>query len=277
MVVKSATKKKLMDLGIEEEYAHKLADDKKWDDVKVLSPGQIAQICGIDSGTSQRIHEIMINSTKSARAAANATQKTIVRRRTVPRARRMKRSLPLEEYSRENKVTQLQRDIDTDDEIFIELSKASESTSSSLTPLMIHELSQGIRERGESKISSANAKKIVTAASKSVDDAKAVPHEAVGITTAQSIGEPGTQMTMRTFHYAGVATVNVTQGLPRIIEIVDARKVPKTPTMIIYLDEENSKGKPLRTNEKLVRDIAASIETTTATDIATIDVDVAQL
>ena len=52
MVVKSATKKKLMDLGIEEEYAHKLADDRKWDDVKGLSPGQIAQICGIDSGTS---------------------------------------------------------------------------------------------------------------------------------------------------------------------------------------------------------------------------------
>ncbi len=38
-------------------------------------------------------------------------------------------------------------------------------------------------------------------------------------------------MTMRTFHYAGVATVNVTQGLPRIIEIVDARKTPETPTM----------------------------------------------
>ena len=46
MVVKSATKKKLMDLGIEEEYAHKLADDKKWDDVKVLTSSQIAQICG---------------------------------------------------------------------------------------------------------------------------------------------------------------------------------------------------------------------------------------
>ena len=51
MVVKSATKKKLMDLQIDEEYAHKLADDRKWDDVKVLTPGQIAQICGIDSGT----------------------------------------------------------------------------------------------------------------------------------------------------------------------------------------------------------------------------------
>ena len=51
MVVKSATKKKLMDLGIEEEYADKLADDKKWDDVKVLTSSQIAQICGTDSGT----------------------------------------------------------------------------------------------------------------------------------------------------------------------------------------------------------------------------------
>ena len=83
-------------------------------------------------------------------------------------------------------------------------------------------------------------------------------------------------MTMRTFHYAGVATVNVTQGLPRVIEIVDARKVPKTPTMLVYLDENDSKGKPLRTNEKKVQAIAAAIETTTTRDIASIDVDVAQ-
>ena len=41
---------------------------------------------------------------------------------------------------------------------------------------------------------------------------------------AQSVGEPGTQMTMRTFHYAGVMELNVTLGLPRLIEIVDARK-----------------------------------------------------
>ena len=59
MVVKSATKKKLMDLGIEEEYAHKLADDKKWDDVKVLTSSQIAQICGTDSGTATKIFEVM--------------------------------------------------------------------------------------------------------------------------------------------------------------------------------------------------------------------------
>ncbi|WP_442919578.1 DNA-directed RNA polymerase subunit A'' [Methanoculleus sp.] len=64
------------------------------------------------------------------------------------------------------------------------------------------------------------------------------PCEAVGIVAAQSIGEPGTQMTMRTFHYAGVAEINVTLGLPRLIEIMDARREPSTPTMAIYLQDD---------------------------------------
>ncbi len=46
-------------------------------------------------------------------------------------------------------------------------------------------------------------------------------------------------MTLNTFHYAGVAEINVTLGLPRIIEIVDARKNPSTPIMTVYLDEEH--------------------------------------
>ena len=134
MVVKSATKKKLMDLGIEEEYAHKLADDRKWDDVKGLSPGQIAQICGIDSGTSQKIHDVMAASAKSSRASTANTEKTIVRRRTVSRTRRMKRSLPLQEYDYDTKMKQLIRDIDSDDAMFLQLSKAAESSGSSMTP-----------------------------------------------------------------------------------------------------------------------------------------------
>ncbi len=64
------------------------------------------------------------------------------------------------------------------------------------------------------------------------------PCEAVGVVAAQSIGEPGTQMTMRTFHYAGVAEINVTLGLPRLIEIMDARREPSTPTMAIYLQDD---------------------------------------
>ena len=95
------------------------------------------------------------------------------------------------------------------------------------------------------------------------------PYEAAGIITAQSIGEPGTQMTMA-FHYAGVATVNVTQGLPRIIEIVDARKVPNTPTMTIRLQGDNSQS------ADAAKKLAAAIEITTTVNIADIDTDVAQ-
>jgi DNA-directed RNA polymerase subunit A" len=66
------------------------------------------------------------------------------------------------------------------------------------------------------------------------------PGEAVGTVAAQSIGEPGTQMTLRTFHYAGVAELSVTQGLPRLIEIVDARNNPSTPTMRVHLTSAKS-------------------------------------
>ena len=69
------------------------------------------------------------------------------------------------------------------------------------------------------------------------------PGEAIGVISAQSIGEPGTQMTMRSFHFAGVAELNVTLGLPRIIEVLDARKIPSTPTMHIFLKSPYNKDK----------------------------------
>ena len=59
------------------------------------------------------------------------------------------------------------------------------------------------------------------------------PGEAIGIITAQSISEPATQMTMRTYHFAGSAGIQVTLGLPRMIEIFDAKKEPDTPMMTI--------------------------------------------
>ena len=68
------------------------------------------------------------------------------------------------------------------------------------------------------------------------------PGEPIGTVAAQSIGEPGTQMTLRTFHYAGVQEFSVTQGLPRLIEIVDARKIPTTPIMHIFLEPEYAKN-----------------------------------
>ena len=81
-----------------------------------------------------------------------------------------------------------------------------------------------------------------------------VPGEPVGTVAAQSIGEPGTQMTLRTFHYAGVSEFSVTQGLPRLIEIVDARRNPSTPIMSIFLDEDH------RFDKKKARFVHSQIE-----------------
>ena len=97
------------------------------------------------------------------------------------------------------------------------------------------------------------------------------PSEACGIVGAQSIGEPGTQMTMRTFHYAGVAEINVTLGLPRLIEIVDARSIPSTPMMNIYLRDE------YRLNSDLAKEVANQIEITRLNSIADIETDLTNL
>lgn len=64
------------------------------------------------------------------------------------------------------------------------------------------------------------------------------PGESIGIVAAQSLSEPATQLTMETYHEAGGAQVSLTAGLPRLIEIVDARREPKTPAMDVHLKEE---------------------------------------
>jgi len=87
--------------------------------------------------------------------------------------------------------------------------------------------------------------------------------EPVGTVAAQSIGEPGTQMTLRTFHYAGVAELAVPLGLPRLMEIIDARKEPAHPMMEIYLDEKHKKDLSSaekimnKLKEKFLRDICS--------------------
>ena len=65
------------------------------------------------------------------------------------------------------------------------------------------------------------------------------PYEAIGVITAQSVGERATQMTLNTFHYAGVATESV-EGLPRIIEILDAKKNLEMPQMRLFLSKGTS-------------------------------------
>jgi len=79
--------------------------------------------------------------------------------------------------------------------------------------------------------------------------------EAIGIVTAQSFGEPSTQMALNTFHFAGVSEMQVTSGLPRLIEIFDARRTPSTPSMEIYLDKEYDNEKDAKTIAEKIQEI----------------------
>lgn len=128
-----------------------------------------------------------------------------------------------------------------------------------LTPLLVKKLKS---ELTKAKLTREGVDQAVSLTLENYKKALVEPGEAVGIVAAQSMGEPGTQMTLRTFHYAGVREQNVTLGLPRLIEIVDARRTPSTPIMTIHLDREHRKSKEKAT------EIARNIICTNVEDIA---------
>jgi DNA-directed RNA polymerase subunit A" len=94
------------------------------------------------------------------------------------------------------------------------------------------------------------------------------PGEAVGTIAAQSIGEPGTQMTLRTFHYAGVVELSVPLGLPRLIEIIDSKRTPKNSIMTIFLEKKHSKDK------KYAENLAKNLHERFLCDACKISIDV---
>ncbi|KYK54642.1 RNA polymerase II largest subunit [Drechmeria coniospora] len=78
------------------------------------------------------------------------------------------------------------------------------------------------------------------------------PGEMVGVLAAQSIGEPATQMTLNTFHFAGVSSKNVTLGVPRLKEILNLAKDIKTPSMAVYLSTFLAKQEEAKTLRSMV-------------------------
>lgn len=122
-----------------------------------------------------------------------------------------------------------------------------------------HKLNPKLLEELES-VPSAKLKKAAQQVTAEYTDAQINPGESVGLICAESIGEQGTQMTLDTFHFAGVAEMNVTTGLPRLIEILDGRKVVKTPMMEIFLKHPYNKGKE-------VEQIVNKIKETTVGDL----------
>jgi DNA-directed RNA polymerase subunit A" len=247
-----------------------LANDRKWDEVKVLSAQDIAKICETDSDQAAKIlAQIEGASRKSSDGDSDGggpTTKITLRK---SRSRRVKADVDLQGYDEGRKMQSLRSEF-ADDPVYIALEKAADKAGLQLTVRILDDLTDAVLKRGKKKLTAAQAGKVIARAETELAKSRIDPFEAAGIVTAQSLGEPGTQMTMRTFHYAGVATVNVTQGLPRIIEIVDARKVPNTPTMKIYLTDG------IKATAEDAQKLAASLEVTTTVNIATIETDVAQ-
>ena len=126
-----------------------------------------------------------------------------------------------------------------------------------------------VEDRGPITVEQAN--EIAQATESRYIDTRVDPLDPVGTVSAQSIGEPGTQMTMNTFHYAGVAEIDVTQGLPRLIELVDARKTPDTPMMTVYLDEEYA------TDRERAHEVVWSIESTKILSLGDVSTNVADM
>lgn len=143
-------------------------------------------------------------------------------------------------------------------------------TNTTLARIIINREGEGV-DNPSRVVTDEQYEKILAQMVKEYKHTRIEPCEAVGVVAAQSIGEPGTQMTMRTFHYAGVAEINVTLGLPRLIEIMDARKEPSTPTMTIYLREGYA------TDRDKARQVSWQIEAAPLQEFGDITTDMANM
>lgn len=110
------------------------------------------------------------------------------------------------------------------------------------------------------KISPRTLREFIRQCLEKYEKAKVEPGSAVGAVGAQSIGEPGTQMTLKTFHFAGVASMNITLGVPRIKEIINASKVISTPIITCKLVNN--------TDERSARIVKGRIEKTYLKDVS---------
>ena len=129
---------------------------------------------------------------------------------------------------------------------------------------MLEDIKEFAQQRGLSK---KEAEALIKEAEKYYEEHRVDPWEAVGVITSQSLGEPATQATLRTFHMAGSAEVSVASGMDRILEIADGLKKIATPVMYVYLNP------PYNKDEKKARELARSLEEIIISDVAEVKED----
>ena len=236
-----ATANALIKRGLSKKLAEKLAKKYTLEELKKLSDSKIKKEFGKDA--EKILKALGRKVRKEKKAAKKVTEKTKEKKREVKKERVGK------------------------EEIKEKIIKIINARKEYLPLVVIEEIAEKVAKNNLID----KLEKIVEKAIEEYNKHLMDPYEACGMVAAQSIGEPGTQMTMRTFHYAGVAEINVTLGLPRLIEIVDARKDPSTPMMTVYL--EGVYG----INKEKAKEIANKIEITRLINVAEIETDISNM
>jgi len=248
-MAKKDTLKALVSRNISEEVAELLLT--KYNTLSAISAASAEEL--VEMGLSE----------EAAESTLSKIGKRTVRTAAAPAAKAKKavqepKSEPMEEVFHERVFTPAE----------IKLKKIADGMGASLPMKIITDIANVI-ERAD--LSNEIYEKLVATANRMYTSHLMDRNESTGVMAAHSLGEPGTQMNMRTFHYAGVANINVTQGLPRLIEIVDARRVPSTPSMVIPLTGIAAE------DESVARHVASEIEVTSLLDIASVETDITNM
>ena len=254
-MAKKDTLKALINRGISDETAEKLLT--KFNTLKSISDADPAEIVALGIDEAEAAEVIAKIGKTSSRSSSQAPKKAkevedVVVERMEPVVKR--------------------RQISEDEQKLIDI---CEEKGYEIPLKVITGIAARIKDKD---VPQEKIQQLIDVAARMCESHRMDSNESVGIMAAQSIGEPGTQMNMRTFHYAGVANINVTQGLPSLIEIVDARRSPSTPSMVIPLCQEIVEGgRKVTVDEGIARRISYDIEMTMLSNIATIETDIANM
>ena len=243
----------LINRGISEETAEKLLS--KYSTIKSVSEADVADIVALGIDEAEAADVVA----KVGKRTASKTSTT-----TVKKAKKETVEEAIEVLEPIHKV----RPISDDEQKLLDICK---DKGYDIPLKVIVGIAARIRDK---EVSDEDVNRLLETADRMCESHRMDSNESVGIMAAQSIGEPGTQMNMRTFHHAGVANISVTQGLPRLIEIVDARRTPSTPSMNIpLLAEIEEDGRSFAIDEGIAERIGYDIEMTLLSNIALVEID----
>ena len=252
MVSKAQTKQKLVSRGLSTEVADRIVDEFGYFALKDIVAA------GFDDLVSKGISE----DDAALAVAAAKNNKTTKAVKGAPAASTKKADEPLVSFEYVDKSIEKS-------ELALKLEAIRDEVDPELPEKVVLEIASRL-ERKYSEIPEEKYRELIVKADEMYKKRLMDPHESAGVVAAHSIGEPGTQMNMRTFHNAGVANILTTQGLPRLVEIVDARH-SSTPSMDIPL-----KGLA-KQDQEVARRVSYNIEATKLIDIADIETDTSDM